>query len=67
MTTVIILLLVAVIVIFAVKDIRNFCSYLENLGVPITRQPAAMKFDHREIIAFIQDPDGYPIELIEKQ
>lgn len=50
---------------FAVTDIHQFCLSLKEMDVNITREPGPMKFDDREIIAFIEDPDGYSIELIE--
>jgi len=53
-----------------VSDIEATCSHLVDLGVNIVRAPGPMKMGpdetgHREIIAFIEDPDGYRIELIE--
>lgn len=41
----------------------------ENSGVKITRKPGPMAYaadttSHREVIAFIEYPDGYKIELI---
>jgi lactoylglutathione lyase len=48
-----------------VKDIYNLCDDLENSGVILTRKPGPMKHGST-IIAFIQDPDGYSIELIER-
>jgi len=51
----------------AVQNIYDFCTALADIGVRITRQPGPMTFDDTEIIAFIKDPDGYTIELIEKQ
>lgn len=50
----------------AVSDIYRTCLQLEKDGVIISRQPGPMKDDSSELIAFIQDPDGYQIELIEK-
>lgn len=50
---------------FAVTDIHQFCLLLKEMDINITREPGPMKFDDREIIAFIEDPDGYSIELIE--
>ena len=50
----------------AVSDIYATCLYLEQQAVQITRPPGPMKADVSEIIAFIKDPDGYQIELIEK-
>lgn len=49
----------------AVNHIYQTCEKLEKDGVKISRQPGPMKDDRSEIIAFIQDPDGYQIELIE--
>ena len=48
-----------------VKDIYNLCSSLEKEGVYIIRKPGPMKHG-KTIIAFIKDPDGYSIELIQK-
>ena len=39
---------------------------LATLGVEISRPPGPMKSDSAEIIAFIVDPDGYQIELIQR-
>ena len=52
-----------------VSDIYSFCENIEKKNVKVTRRPGPMKFsnsDSPEIIAFIEDPDGYKIELIEK-
>jgi lactoylglutathione lyase len=49
----------------AVNNIYKTCQYLEHQGVEISRQPGPMKADASEVIAFIKDPDGYQIELIE--
>lgn len=51
----------------AVRDIHQVCRRLEAAGVPILRAPGSMKFDSNEHIAFIEDPDGYAIELIERE
>jgi lactoylglutathione lyase len=53
-----------------VHDIHHVCSHLSELGVKITRDPGPMKMapdetGERETIAFIEDPDGYRIELIQ--
>ncbi len=50
----------------AVDDIYQTCKFLGQNNVEITRQPGPMKADTSEIIAFIKDPDGYQIELIER-
>lgn len=53
-----------------VSDIENACKSLSLLGVNILRPPAPMKYqnsnNHQEIIAFIEDPNGYKIELIQR-
>jgi lactoylglutathione lyase len=48
-----------------VEDIYNLCDDLENSGLEITRKPGPMKHG-TTLIAFIKDPDGYIIELIER-
>lgn len=50
----------------AVADLAATCRALEQAGVPIPRPPGPMAHDAGEHIAFIEDPDGYRIELIEK-
>ena len=47
-----------------VDDIYGTCEGLRAKGVPISREPGPMKHGST-VIAFIQDPDGYKIELIE--
>lgn len=49
-----------------VPDIYATCSELEVAGVPIPRPPGPMKHGG-SVIAFIEDPDGYKIELIERK
>ncbi|HUC97032.1 MAG TPA: lactoylglutathione lyase [Candidatus Polarisedimenticolaceae bacterium] len=46
-----------------VKDIYKTCDELRNKGAKIIREPGPMKHGGTEI-AFIEDPDGYKIELI---
>jgi len=48
-----------------VSDIYGICERLEKEGVEIPRPPGPMKHGST-VIAFIRDPDGYMIELIEK-
>lgn len=55
-----------------VDDIYAMEQHLIALGVKVTRAAGPMTFEPeetglREVIAFIEDPDGYRIELIEKQ
>ena len=49
-----------------VPDIHAPCRELEQAGVPIPRPPGPMKHGG-SVIAFIEDPDGYKIELIERK
>ena len=49
-----------------VPDIYKTCSELEKSGVKIPRPPGPMKHG-KTVIAFIEDPDGYKIELIERK
>jgi lactoylglutathione lyase len=48
-----------------VPDIYGTCEALAKTGVKITRPPGPMKFGG-SVIAFIEDPDGYKIELIQR-
>ncbi len=50
----------------AVPDIYGTCTMLAEQGIRITRAPGAMKHG-KSVIAFIEDPDGYKIELIEQK
>jgi lactoylglutathione lyase len=57
-------------VALGVTDIYASCVYLVKLGVTILRNPGPMAFATdetgvKEVIAFIEDPDGYKIELIQ--
>lgn len=47
-----------------VPDVYSACERFEKEGVTITRPAGPMKSGTR-ILAFIQDPDGYSIELNE--
>lgn len=48
-----------------VPDIYATCKQLEKEGVKIPRPPGPMKHGST-VIAFVEDPDGYKIELIER-
>jgi lactoylglutathione lyase len=48
-----------------VEDIHAVCDRLRAAGIVITREPGPMKHGST-VIAFIRDPSGYPIELIER-
>lgn len=47
-----------------VRGIDEVCKALEAAGVKIPRPPGPMKHGGT-VIAFIEDPDGYKVELIE--
>ncbi len=49
---------------FGVEDIYATCDTLRTKGARIVREPGPMKHGGSEI-AFIEDPDGYKIELIQ--
>jgi lactoylglutathione lyase len=51
-------------VALAVDDIYRCCDELREKGVKIVREPGPMKHGTTEI-AFVEDPDGYRIELIQ--
>ena len=48
-----------------VKDIHGICQKLEYNGCKITTKPKIMK-NSTTVLAFVEDPDGYKIELIER-
>jgi lactoylglutathione lyase len=47
-----------------VEDIYSLCTYLEEQGADLYRQPGPVKGGD-SVIAFVRDPDGYAIELIQ--
>jgi lactoylglutathione lyase len=49
-----------------VPDIYATCEQLRKSGAKIAREPGPVKFG-TTVIAFIEDPDGYKIELIERK
>jgi lactoylglutathione lyase len=49
-----------------VPDIYATCETLRKAGVKISREPGPVKFG-TTVIAFIDDPNGYKIELIERK
>ncbi len=48
-----------------VPDIYGVCERLSAEGAKITRPPGPVKFG-TTLIAFVEDPDGYKIELIQR-
>jgi len=49
-----------------VDDIYATCHAIEQLNGTISRAPGPVK-GGKTVIAFVEDPDGYKIELIEKK
>jgi lactoylglutathione lyase len=49
-----------------VPDIRAAVEKVRAAGGKVTREPGPVKFG-TTVIAFIEDPDGYKIELIERK
>lgn len=49
-----------------VEDIYATCDRIRSSGGTITREPGPMKHG-TTVIAFVKDPDGYAIELIESR
>ena len=49
-----------------VPDIYGACDALRAAGVKITREPGPMKHGST-VIAFVEDPDSYKVELIERK
>lgn len=47
-------------------DIYGLCDKLRTAGVGITREPGPLKGTDI-VLAFLEDPDGYKIELIEQK
>jgi lactoylglutathione lyase len=48
------------------EDIYATCEALRAAGAKITREPGPVK-GGTTVIAFVEDPDGYKIELISKK
>ena len=48
-----------------VPDVAAACERVRSVGAKVTREPGPVKFG-TTIIAFVEDPDGYKIELIQR-
>jgi lactoylglutathione lyase len=48
------------------EDIKGACDRVRALGYQVTREPGPMKHG-TTVIAFVQDPSGYKVELIERK
>lgn len=51
-------------VALGVDDIYATCDAIKQRGGRVTREPGPMKYG-TTVIAFVEDPDGYKIELIQ--
>jgi lactoylglutathione lyase len=49
-----------------VPDVYKVCDAVAQAGGKVTRAPGPVKFG-TTVIAFVEDPDGYKIELIERK
>ena len=49
-----------------VDDIYKTCEEIKAKGGTVSREPGPMKFGST-VIAFVKDPDGYTIELIQNR
>ncbi|MDA8107782.1 MAG: lactoylglutathione lyase [Betaproteobacteria bacterium] len=49
-----------------VDDIRKVCDAVRARGGKVTREPGPVK-GGTTVIAFVEDPDGYKIEFIERR
>jgi lactoylglutathione lyase len=47
-----------------VPDVAAVCDSVRGAGGKVTREPGPVK-GGTSVIAFVQDPDGYKIELIQ--
>ncbi|WP_290537792.1 MULTISPECIES: lactoylglutathione lyase [Alcanivorax] len=52
-------------VALAVDDVYAACERIRERGGRITREPGPMKHGST-VLAFVEDPDGYKIELLER-
>lgn len=50
----------------SVDDIYKKCAELKQRGANVVREPGPMKFGGPEI-AFVEDPNGYKIELVQQK
>jgi len=49
-----------------VADVSETVDMMRAAGVKISREPGPVKFG-TTVIAFVEDPDGYKVELIERK
>ncbi len=48
------------------EDVQRTCESVKALGGKVSREPGPVK-GGSTVIAFVEDPDGYKIELIERK
>jgi lactoylglutathione lyase len=53
-------------VAIAVDDAYHACDEVKRRGGKVTREPGPMKHG-TTVIAFVEDPDGYKIEFVQKK
>jgi lactoylglutathione lyase len=53
-------------VAIAVPDVKGACDRVRASGGKVTREPGPVK-GGSSVIAFVEDPDGYKIEFIERK
>lgn len=49
-----------------VSDLYKLCRRLKSEGVKFIRDPGPNRPGAKDLVAFIQDPDGYTLELTER-
>ena len=49
-----------------VSDLYKLCATLKEEGVKFLSEPRPNRPGSRDLVAFIQDPDGYTLELTER-
>ena len=49
-----------------VPDVKDACDRVRGSGGKVTREPGPVK-GGTSVIAFVEDPDGYKIELIQRE
>lgn len=54
-------------VAIAVSDLYRLCEVLEKEGVSFDRPAGPVAPGRQDLVAFIRDPDGYEIELTQRQ
>ena len=53
-------------VAIAIPDVKGACDRVRAAGGKVTREPGPVK-GGSSVIAFVEDPDGYKIEFIERR